>query len=159
MRRNGDKRPHILSGAEHLVSGILGVLTIIGLCLTTAFTQSLRQVSCGECAVQIEIFGRFYDTFCDVEIGGILRWERSLRGGLRSLLGRWACGRLEQRGHQLTIWQALVELVDSVTACAATQLQRLKLGSKTCHYVRTNDASCSMPLCTSISARSKRPVL
>jgi hypothetical protein len=39
-----------------------------------------------------------------------------LRSGRGVPLGRWARSRLEQRGHQLAVWEALVELMERVTA-------------------------------------------
>lgn len=63
---------HILGGAEQFVSSVLGVLSIISLCLPTALAQAPRQVRRSDCAAQIEIFGRFCDGFRDVEIGRIV---------------------------------------------------------------------------------------
>jgi hypothetical protein len=108
---------HALGRAEHLVSDVLRILPVIVLGLTTALAKTAGEIGGREGAVEIKVDGRLCHVRGDVEIGRVVRRERGVlrqRGLDREHFGWGARGRLEQRGDQVAVRHALVELVERV---------------------------------------------
>jgi len=99
------------------VSKVLRILPIVVLGFAPALAQAPGEIGGREGAIEVKVDGRLCDLPRDVEIGGMVRREgRFLRQRRldRERFWRGAGGRLEQRGDQLAVRHALVELVERV---------------------------------------------
>ena len=96
---------------------VLRILPIVVLGFAPALAQAPGEIGGREGAIEVKVDGRLCDLPRDVEIRGLVRREgRVLRRRRldRERLWRGPGGRLEQRGDQLAVRHALVELVERV---------------------------------------------